>query len=57
MKISQDIDARVGHKSVDTSFFGYKSHIAMTEKGNIEYSNENNIKLILKRILKLINEK
>lgn len=93
LKISQDIDARVGHKSVDTSFFGYKTHIAMTEeriitaatvttgekndgkelqtlvnkslqagikvdnvvgdsayseKGNIEYSNENNIKLIAK---------
>ncbi|UOW68938.1 IS1182 family transposase [Paraclostridium bifermentans] len=93
LKISQDRDARVGHKSVDTSFFGYKTHIAMTEeriitaatittgekndgkelqalidksiqsgikveniigdsayseKGNIEYSNENNINLIAK---------
>ncbi|MGL4797115.1 MAG: IS1182 family transposase [Paraclostridium sp.] len=93
LKISQDIDAKVGHKSVDTSFFGYKTHIAMTEeriitaatittgekndgkelqtlvdksiqagikvdniigdsayaeKGNIEYSNENNINLIAK---------
>ncbi len=25
-------DARIGHKSVDTSFFGYKTHIAMTEE-------------------------
>lgn len=93
LKISQDIDAKVGHKSVNTSFFGYKTHIAMTEeriitaatittgdkndgkelkelanksiqagikvddiigdsayseKGNIEYSNENNINLIAK---------
>ncbi|MFH5796827.1 IS5/IS1182 family transposase, partial [Clostridium perfringens] len=32
LKISQDRDARVGHKSVDTSFFGYKTHIAMTEE-------------------------
>lgn len=93
LKISQDIDAKVGHKSVDTSFFGYKTHITMTEeriitaatittgekndgkelqelvnksiqagievdniigdsayseKGNIEYSNKNNINLIAK---------
>lgn len=93
LSISQDIDAKVGHKSADTSFFGYKTHIAMTEervitaavittgekndgkelqtlvnksvqagikvdniigdsayseKGNIEYSNENNIKLVAK---------
>ena len=27
-----DPDARVGHKSADSSFFGYKSHIAMTEE-------------------------
>ena len=27
-----DADARIGHKSVDTSFFGYKTHIAMTEE-------------------------
>lgn len=26
-----DADARIGHKSVDTSFFGYKTHIAMTQ--------------------------
>jgi hypothetical protein len=27
--ISEDQDAKVGHKSVDSSFFGYKTHIAM----------------------------
>jgi len=27
-----DEDAHVGHKSADTSFFGYKTHIAMTEE-------------------------
>lgn len=88
-----DADARIGHKSVDTSFFGYKTHIAMTEeriitaatittgkkndvkelktlitksqkagikvktiigdsayseKGNIEFANRNNIKLVSK---------
>lgn len=88
-----DADARIGHKSVDTSFFGYKTHIAMTEeriitaatittgekndgkeletlitksqkagikvktiigdsayseKGNIEFANRNNIKLVAK---------
>lgn len=26
---SKDADARVGHKTADTSFFGYKTHIAM----------------------------
>ena len=88
-----DADARIGHKSVDTSFFGYKTHIAMTEeriitaatittgekndgkeletlitksqksgikvetiigdsayseKGNIEFANKNNMKLVSK---------
>ena len=28
--LSKDKDARVGHKTADTSFFGYKTHIAMT---------------------------
>ena len=28
----QEPDARVGHKSADSSFFGYKSHLAMTEE-------------------------
>ena len=30
--LSKDTDARVGHKSADSSFFGYKTHIAMTEE-------------------------
>ncbi|MCT1576567.1 IS1182 family transposase [Oceanobacillus kimchii] len=29
---SDDLDARKGHKSADTSFFGYKTHIAMSEE-------------------------
>ena len=29
---SNDPDARVGHKTADSSFFGYKTHIAMTEE-------------------------
>ena len=29
---SKDEDAKIGHKTVDTSFFGYKTHIAMTEE-------------------------
>ena len=27
---SKDEDAKIGHKTKDTSFFGYKTHIAMT---------------------------
>ena len=91
--ISKDEDARVGHKTADSSYFGYKTHIAMTperiitaatvtsgekpdgkelqtlvdkmelngviveaivgdgaysEKDNIKYANENNIKLVSK---------
>lgn len=30
LKISKDEDATVGHKTADTSYFGYKTHIAMT---------------------------
>jgi transposase len=30
--LSQDTDAKVGHKTADTSFFGYKTHLAMTEE-------------------------
>lgn len=30
--ISKDADARTGHKSSDSSFFGYKTHLAMTEE-------------------------
>lgn len=32
LEISKDEDARTGHKTADTSFFGYKTHIAMTEE-------------------------
>lgn len=93
LSISEDQDAKVGHKSADSSFFGYKTHIAMSEeriitaaiittgekndgkqlkglieksksagmeietvigdaayseKGNIEYSQENEFKLVAK---------
>lgn len=30
LEYSKDQDARIGHKTADTSFFGYKTHIAMT---------------------------
>lgn len=30
--LSKDSDARTGHKSADSSFFGYKTHLAMTEE-------------------------
>jgi len=30
--LSKDKDAKVGHKSADSSFFGYKTHLAMTEE-------------------------
>lgn len=30
--ISNDKDARIGHKSADSSFFGYKTHLAITEE-------------------------
>lgn len=32
LSISEDIDAKIGHKTADSSFFGYKTHIAMTEE-------------------------
>lgn len=93
IQASADADARIGHKSADSSFFGYKTHIAMTEeriitaatitsgekndgkeletliiksqeagikvktiigdaayseKGNIEFANKNNMKLVAK---------
>jgi predicted DNA-binding transcriptional regulator len=93
LQASADADARIGHKSANSSFFGYKTHIAMTEeriitaatittgekndgkeleslinksqkagikvetvigdaayseKGNIEFTNKNNIKLVAK---------
>lgn len=30
--LSNDPDARIGHKTTNTSFFGYKTHLAMTEE-------------------------
>lgn len=30
--MSKDEDAKIGHKSTDSSFFGYKTHLAMTEE-------------------------
>jgi len=30
--LSKDADAKTGHKSADSPFFGYKTHIAMTEE-------------------------
>ncbi|WP_425515815.1 IS1182 family transposase [Mesobacillus maritimus] len=93
LQLSKDQDAKVGHKSADSAFFGYKTHIAMSEeriitaatvttgekndgkqlqtlieksikagmdvktvigdaayseKGNIEYTNENEMKLVAK---------
>ena len=30
--LSKDRDAKIGHKSSDSSFFGYKTHLAMTEE-------------------------
>jgi hypothetical protein len=30
--LSKDSDAKVGHKTADTSFFGYKTHLAMPEE-------------------------
>jgi hypothetical protein len=32
LSISKDEDARVGHKTSDSFFFGYKTHIAMSEE-------------------------
>lgn len=32
LRRSKDTDAKVGHKTEDSSFFGYKTHIAMTEE-------------------------
>lgn len=30
--LSKDTDAKIGHKSFDSKFFGYKTHLAMTEE-------------------------
>lgn len=32
LTFSKDTDAKTGHKSADSSFFGYKTHLAMTEE-------------------------
>lgn len=32
LHLSNDPDARVGHKTADSSFFGYKTHLAMSEE-------------------------
>lgn len=93
LKLSADEDAKIGHKSADSSFFGYKTHLALSEermitaavittgeksdgkqletlieksvtagmvvetvigdaayseKGNIEYTTKNNMKLVAK---------
>lgn len=32
LQSSKDQDARVGHKTADSSFFGYKTHIALSEE-------------------------
>ncbi|WP_308992814.1 IS1182 family transposase [Mariniflexile litorale] len=32
LTLSKDTDAKTGHKSADSSFFGYKTHFAMTEE-------------------------
>jgi hypothetical protein len=32
LKNGSDEDARVGHKTADSSFFGYKTHLAMSEE-------------------------
>jgi hypothetical protein len=32
LQLSADPDARIGHKTADSSFFGYKTHIAMNEE-------------------------
>ncbi|WP_374703431.1 transposase [Bacillus sp. Marseille-P3661] len=32
LQLSQDEDAKIGHKSADSSFFGYKTHIGMSEE-------------------------
>lgn len=32
IKLSKDEDAKIGHKSADTNFFGYKTHIAINDE-------------------------
>lgn len=35
LQSNQDEDAKIGHKSEDADFFGFKNHLAMTEEGII----------------------
>ena len=37
LETSKDEDAKTGHKTADTSFWGYKTHIAMTEERIIRW--------------------
>jgi len=32
LQIAEDTDAKLGHKTADSSFFGYKTHLAMSEE-------------------------
>ena len=32
LTLSKDTDAKPGHKSAESSFFGYKTHLVMTEE-------------------------
>lgn len=32
LQLSKDPDAKIGHKSADSAFFGYKTHLGMTEE-------------------------
>ena len=32
LQISEDQDAKIGHKTTDSSFFGYKTHMSMSEE-------------------------
>ena len=32
LNFSADPDARVGHKTADSSFFGYKTHLAISDE-------------------------
>lgn len=37
LELSKDDDARIGHKTADTAFFGYKTHIAMSDERRAYY--------------------
>lgn len=60
MKFSKDHDARLGHKSVDRSFFGFKTHLAMSENRIITAANitsgENGDGKYLEGLIKESNE-